>query len=188
MMRHVAIETRMADLGTLVAAHNADSLWRALVLRPPAAYKRDATLPLVYFKAAHRDDAEGAATTAMLLVTDPRSTVASSQIMSRIEETGIVPDDHLNLLAEMFVRAKPRMYGKCPDDWFDAELVIDLGPIGDDIERDEDEPDGESPKAVVARSVPDVLRRWGVTRLIRVDRGYWSGLLARAREIGGAEG
>lgn len=66
------VEARLHDLAALTSARDAAELHKALVLGPPAAYEREPTMPLHYFTQVHEHAPEGAATTAMLLVTDPR--------------------------------------------------------------------------------------------------------------------
>lgn len=71
-MRPNDVEARLEDMTALGTAASPDELHTALVLRPPAAFEREHSVPLNYFVRAHERGPAAAVTTAILLVTDPR--------------------------------------------------------------------------------------------------------------------
>lgn len=180
-------EARMADLGILLAAADADELHRALVLSVPACQEREPTLAVALFRSIHERAGDGAAVTAMLLMTDARWSAAARPVATRLEETGLVPGDELDLLARAFVAADDAVYWSCPADWFDGpEIVVTFDD--DDIDGDEEEQPVDDREVVVARRVTTGLRRWAAARLVRSEPSTWGELLGLARSVGGARG
>lgn len=148
-------------------------------------------MPLGHFMRVHKHDPTGAAETAMLLVTDPRWQAASHRLIEAIVATGLVADDHVDLLARAFVAAGPKVYWTCSRDWFDGpSIALDLA--GADLvefvgEADADD-DADDRPVVVARAVPVGVRRWAAERVVRHDPAVWGPVLQRARAVGGADG
>lgn len=188
------VEARAADLSSLGSAHEAGELHRALVLGPPAAYEREPTMPLHYFTRVHEHNPEGAATTAVLLVTDPRWVPASQPLMRAVADTGILSEQDLDLLAQTFVAAGPNVYWECPSDWFSGPEIVIAGE--DKVVHDSDEDtaggaeidDDDDGRTVVARAVPAGARRWAAALLVRRAPASWGQLLVRARSLGGPDG
>ncbi|MEZ5234512.1 MAG: hypothetical protein R2749_17660 [Acidimicrobiales bacterium] len=100
--------------------------------------------------------------------------------MDAFAATGVVDDEVLDLLAQAFVQADEHVWWRCPDDWFDGELVIELG---DDAAAGKssaaEEPAGGGP-TVVRRRVPPAVRRWAVRRLVAQQPSRWGPVLQLA--------
>lgn len=196
MMYRRDVEARLDDLAALTSARDAGELHRALVLGPPAAYERQPTLPLHSFRTVHEHSREGSVVTALLLITDPRWVPASGPLISRLESTGLITDEELDLLAQTFLAAGPHVYWACPDDWFGGpEIVISLDdqPIEADrppIEAIEfaETPSEDDHGALVARAVPSGARRWAAERALRSAPFAWGQILRRARDAGSQAG
>lgn len=148
--------------------------------------KSDAFEPWCLFHHFHNDNPEGAVATALLLVTDRRWRNATGPLIRQIHESGLIPPDDLDVLAQTFLAAGPQIYWEVPGEWFGGPgITIDLGPDSVDDDADGEEPEdssGDSP-VVVARDVRPPLRRWGAGRIVRADPGMWGQLVTRAREI-----
>ncbi len=192
---HRDVQARIEDLAALGSAREATDLHKALVLGPPAAYEREPTMPLRYFTQVHERSPEGAATTAMLLVTDPRWVPASQPLMRAVSASGILSDEDLDLLAQAFVAAGPRVYWECPNDWFGGPAILialDDEPRG--IDGDEEIAHGaeideeDDARTLVTRAVPPGARRWAADRLVRRAPSTWVQLRARATSLGGPGG
>ena len=188
MIRNKDPDARLDDLDALMDARTAADLHRALVLGPPAAFEREPSVPLMYFRNAHDHDPARAAETAMLLVTDPRWRVTAGPLIDAIDATGIVPTDELDVLARTFISAGPTVYWKCPDDWFSTIGIIiadreDPGLLDkDSCELDEPGP------TVAARVVAPGLRRWAAARVVRLHPPVWADVSTRSEELGGEGG
>ena len=188
MIRNKDPEARLDDLDALMDARTAADLHRALVLGPPAAFEREPSVPLMYFRNAHDHDPARAAETAMLLVTDPRWRVTAGPLIDAIDATGIVPTDELDVLARTFISAGPTVYWKCPDDWFSTIgiIIADREDPGS-LDKDSCELDEPGP-TVAARIVAPVLRRWAAARVVRLNPSSWPDVYARSTELGSEDG
>lgn len=189
VIRNSDPDARLDDLTALVDANTPADLHRALVLGPPAAYEREISMPLTYFRNAHDHDPARAAETAMLLATDPRWRVTAGPLIEAIDATGIVPPDDLDLLARAFISADTNVYWKCPDDWFSTIAII-ISESDDpprSLDRDAEDKDEPGP-AVAARVIAPGLRRWASARVVRLDPSVWAAVYARATELGGEGG
>lgn len=182
------IDVRMADLGNLMGATTAGELHHALVLFAPAFQEREPTAAIALFRRVHECDADGAVVTAMLLMTDDRWSVTARPVAARLEATGLVPDDELDLLARAFVAADDTVHWACPVDWFDGSEIVIARNDDDDLDGDDHELPADDREVVVARRVTTGLRRWAAARLVRSDPGRWGPLLGLARSLGGARG
>lgn len=189
MFRNRDPEARLDDLIALMDATTASELHRALVLGPPAAYEREVSKPLSYFRSVHDHDPALAAETAMLLATDPRWRVAAGPLLEAIDATGIVAPEELDLLARAFVSAEATVYWTCPDDWFSTVgiVIAESDDPADSLDGQPDESD-EPSTTVAARVVPPGIRRWAAARAIRVEPSTWADVYARASELGGEAG
>jgi hypothetical protein len=166
----------------LWTADSADELHRALVLRLPAlGDASDAFEPLMLLRAAHRDRPDGAAQTALLLLTDSRWRRATSRLVRAIDESGLVPEEHLDLLARAFLAANDTLYWKAPAEWFDGPEITLRHPEATCDRNQPSEPD-DAP-VMIARRVPPPVRRWAAARLLRADPSAWSGIVKRAKEL-----
>lgn len=187
-MRPNDVEARLEDMTALGTAASPDELHRALMLRPPAAFEREHSVPLNYFVRAHERGPAAAVTTAMLLVTDPRWVPVAQRLMRAIAATGIVSDDDLDLLAEVFVVAGPQVYWACPDGWLDGpRVVIDFDDGPTPISVDGTSTEDDHPPTVVARAVPGGARRWAAEYMIRRTPERWAQLRNRARRTSRAK-
>ena len=178
----------MADLGNLLDAATTDELHRALVLFAPACQEREPALAVALFRGVHEGAADGAAVTALLLMTDDRWSVTARPVAARLEATGLVPDDELDLLARAFVAAGDTVHWACPADWFDGPEIVIAFDDDDDLDGEDHELPADDREVVVARRVTTGLRRWAAARLVRSDPGRWGALLGLARSLGGARG
>jgi hypothetical protein len=177
--------TPLDELAVLFGAQSADELHRRLVVLPTVpGNTSDTFVPWSLFHQFHDGQPEGAATTAMLLVTDRRWRTATGRLIRRIAESGLVPVDDLDLLAQAFLAAGSDVYWEASADWFDGpEIVID-GPDSLSEETDDSRAAGEDDGLmVVAREVRPPLRRWAAERLVRADPGIWGAMVARAKEL-----
>ena len=189
MIRNRDPDARHDDLTALMDANTPADLHRVLVLGPPAAYEREVSMPLTYFRNAHDDDPARAAETAMLLATDPRWRVAAGPLIEAIDATGIVPPDELDLLARAFISADANVYWKCPDHWFStiAIIISESDDPPHSLDRDAKDTDEPGP-TVAARVISPGLRRWASARVVRLDPSVWADVYARAKELGGEGG
>jgi hypothetical protein len=146
--------------------------------------KADAFEPWCLFHRVHADEPEGAVTTALLLLTDRRWCHATGRLVRRIEDSGLVPDDQLALLAQTFLAAGAQVYWEAPADWFDGlAIVLDADdPDAADVFGDEESGDPDDGPVVFAREVRPPLRRWAAGRAVRADPSCWGALVQRARQ------
>ena len=194
-MPQVDVDDGWSALGEFVALHGAhdpvELHRRLLCFGAGGGNKADAFEPWCLFHGVHADQPDGAAVTALLLLTDRRWRNATSRLVRRIDESGLVPDDQLDLLAHTFLAAGPQVYWEAPGDWFAGPAIV-LDPDGDDvvdaadIEDQEEEPD-DGP-VVFAREIRPPLRRWATARIVRSDPGGWAPLVKRAREVDPRDG
>ncbi len=170
-------EGEFLDLWT---APTADALHQVLVLHPPVRTMADAFEPFMLLKQHHEREPATSLTTAVLLLTDRRWHGGSSRLVAQIAESGILDDEQLDLLAEVFVAADDAVYWTCPDDWFaGSEVVIDL----DDFSVVEDaEPVPVGP-TVARREVFPPVRRWAAGHRLTREPASWPALRARCDEL-----
>lgn len=123
--------------------------------------------------------------TALLLLTDGRWRNATGRLVRQIEESGLVPDDQLDLLAQTFLAAGPQVYWEAPGDWFTGPAIVLAPDVPGTVDViDDDEPgDPEDGPAAVAREVRPPLRRWAAARAVRSDPGCWGAVVHRARQV-----
>lgn len=129
-----------------------------------------------------RHEPEGAVTTALLLLTDRRWRNATGRLVRQIEESGLVPDEHLDLLAQTFLAAGPQVYWEAPGDWFAGPAIV-LDTDDADASEDQEPDDPEDGPVVFAREVRPPLRRWAAGRAVRSDPTCWGALARRARQV-----
>jgi len=178
-------DTSLDDLGALHSAEDARELHRRLLcLGYGGGNKADAFEPWCVFRKVHSDEPEGAVATALLLLTDRRWCNATGRLVRRIEESGLVPEDELDLLAQTFLTAGAEVYWEAPGDWFDGPAIVldvdDDGGVGALEGEGTDEPD-DGP-VVFAREIRPPLRRWAAARAVRSDPSCWGALVKRARQ------
>lgn len=178
--------TATDDLVALHTAGDVDEFRRRLVLYAAGPTNRsDAFEPWCLFRHFHKDNPDGAATTAVLLVTDQRWRNATGRLIGQIEESGLVPPEDLDVLAQTFLAAGPQVYWQVPGEWFGGPAItIDFDAPMTDTELD-DEGQAEAADGgpvVVAREVRPPLRRWAARRIVRVDPGMWGNLVNRAKQ------
>jgi hypothetical protein len=170
----------------LFSAQSVDEFHQRLVLLPPDKRNAaDSFEPTCLFQHYHRDDDQRAATTAFLLVTDRRWRNATGRIMTEIAGTGLIGEDHLDLLAHTFLAAGRCLYWQPPKEWFGDAIEIELdtdlpGSAAEDLTTtpaDDDQP------VVIAREVRPPLRRWAAAHLVDRSPSNWSPILSRAREL-----
>jgi len=186
-MTQVDVEDGRDPLDDLVALHTADDageLHRRLLCFPDwGGNKADAVEPWCLLHKFHADEPDGAAVTALLLLTDRRWRNASGRLVRRIEESGLVPDEQLDLLAQTFLAAGPQVYWEAPRDWFAGPAVV-LDDVSDAVDLIEaEEPlDPEDGPVVFTREIRPPLRRWAARRAVRSDHACWGALVPRARQ------
>lgn len=187
-MQPVDLDDEWTPLDDLVALHTADGAGelhrRLLCFGDGGGNKADAFEPWCLFHKVHVDEPDGAAATALLLLTDRRWRNATSRLVRRIEESGLVPDDQLDLLARTFLAAGPQVYWEAPGDWFGGPTIV-LDPAADvlDVVEGEDLGEPDDRPVVFAREIRPPLRRWAAARAVRSDPACWAALVKRARQI-----
>jgi hypothetical protein len=188
-MARIDVTDDWTPLDDLVMLHTADhtgEFHRRLLCFPDGGgNKADAFEPRCLFHKVHANDPEGAVVTALLLVTDRRWCHATGRLVRRIEDSGLVPDDQLDLLAQTFLAAGAQVYWEAPGDWFDGPaIVLDADhPDAADVIEDEESGDPDAGPVVFAREVRPPLRRWAAGRAVRSDPSCWGALLQRARQV-----
>lgn len=188
-MPRVDLDDEWSPLDDLVALHTAEDAGelhrRLLCFGDAGGNKSDAFEPWCLLRRFHADEPDGAVVTALLLLTDRRWRNATWRLVRRIEESGLVPDDHLDLLAQTFLAAGPQVCWEAPGDWFAGPAIVLDGEghsVVDVINAEElDEPD-DGP-VVFAREIRPPLRRWAAARTVRSDPACWGALVKRAREV-----
>jgi hypothetical protein len=176
----------MDPLGELLGLMEAESLsemYRHLVLWPRARRNTwDAFEPWCIFHRFHEHEHDGAATTAALLVTDSRWASAAGRLMAQIANSGLVPAEELDLLAEAFLSAGKHLFWEAPEEWFKGGTAIALEPDGP-VVVDPRPPEEDEGPYVVAREVWPPLRRWAARRLAGSNSARWPALVQRAHEL-----
>jgi hypothetical protein len=188
-MPQVDVDNEWSPLDDLAALHTAEDPGelhrRLLCFGDGGGNKADAFEPWCLLHRFHADKPDGAVVTALLLLTDRRWRNATSRLVCRIEESGLVPDDDLDLLAQTFLAAGPQVYWEAPGDWFAGPAIVldaDSHDIVEVVDAEElDEPD-DGP-VVFAREIRPPLRRWAAARALRSDPARWGALVKRAREV-----
>lgn len=175
--------TPIGELFGLMEAENLSELYQRLVLWPrPRRNTWDSFEPWCIFHRFHEHDQEGAATTAVLLVTDARWGSATGRLMAQIANSGLVPAEDLDLLAEAFLSAGKHVFWEAPDEWFGGETAILLGPDAPNL-VDPPPPDEDGGPYVAARAVWPPLRRWAAARLAGSNPARWPALVKRAHDL-----
>lgn len=188
-MAQVDLQDDWSPLDDLVALHTAGDAGelhrRLLCFGDGRGNKADAFEPWCLLHQFHKDDPAGAVVTALLLLTDRRWRNATGRLVRRIEESGLVPDDQLDLLAQTFLAAGAQVYWEAPRDWFDGPaIVLDAGgPYDVDVMEDEEPGDPDDGPVVFARDVRPPLRRWAAARAVRSDPCCWGALAQQARQV-----
>ncbi|MGE4164166.1 MAG: hypothetical protein AB7G23_20790, partial [Vicinamibacterales bacterium] len=98
-------------------------------------------------------------------------------LMDAFAATGVVDDEVLDLLAQAFVQADEHVWWRCPDDWFDGEVVIELGDETAAGKLSAGEESAGGGPTVVRRRVPPAVRRWAVRRLVGQQPLRWAAVL-----------
>jgi hypothetical protein len=174
------------DLVGLHTAADAGELHRRLLcFGSGGGNKADAFEPWCLFHHVHAEEPDGAVVTALLLLTDGRWRNATGRLVRQIEESGIVPDDQLDLLAQTFLAAGPQVFWEAPGDWFTGPaIVLDPDVPGAVEVIEDDEPgDPEDGPVAFAREVRPPLRRWAAGRAVRSDPSCWGAVVQRARQV-----
>ena len=108
-------------------------------------------------------------------------------MIAKLAETAVVPAEELDVLARALIAADNGLFWECPPHWF-SQGSIEIELEVSQTLPDETAGDDEDGPTVTRRVVPPALRRWATTRLVTAEVARWSGLLGRARELGGADG
>lgn len=187
-MAQVDLDDGWTALDDLVALHTADDageLRRRLLLFEKGGGNKaaDAFEPWCLLHKAHADEPEGAVATALLLLTDRRWRNATGRLVRRIEESGLVPGEHLDLLAQTFLAAGPQLYWEAPGDWFTGPAIVLHTDDTDDADAVDEPGDPEDGPVVFPREVRPPLRRWAAGRTVRSDPASWGALVQRARQV-----
>lgn len=187
-MTGVDLQDGWTPLDDLVALHTAEAAGelhrRLLCFGDGGGNTSDAFEPWCLFHRFHADEPDGAVVTALLLLTDRRWRNATGRLVRRIEDSGFVPDDQLDLLAQAFL-AGPQVYWEAPAGWFDGPTIVldpDSDGVVDVVDPEELEEPDDGP-VVFAREIRPPLRRWAAARAVRSDPDRWGALVERAREV-----
>ncbi|HET6951381.1 MAG TPA: hypothetical protein VFI47_13450 [Acidimicrobiales bacterium] len=188
-MARVDFEDDRTLFDDLVALHTADDAGelhrRLLCFGSGGGNKTDAFEPWCLFHNVHAEEPEGAVVTALLLLTDGRWRNTTGRLVRQIEESGLVPDDQLDLLAQTFLAAGPQVFWEAPGDWFTGPAIVldpDVPGAVEVIEDDEPGGPGDGPVAF-AREVRPPLRRWAAARAVRSDPSCWGAVVQQARQV-----
>lgn len=187
-MADAQAEEEWASLDDLMALHTAPDVGelhrRLLCFSDGGGNKADASEPWCLFGKVHADEPESAVDTALLLLTDRRWRNATGRLVRRIEESGLLSDEQLDVLAHTFLAAGRQLYWEVPADWFTGPTIVFETSEPDDVDptevEDEDADDGP---VVFARDVRPPLLRWAARRAIGSDSRCWNALVQRARQI-----
>src|SRR5687768_314463 len=93
----------------------------------------DAFEPYQLLSKHHEIDPAGSTVTAMLMVTDPRWSGGAGNLVRQIEQSGMVDDGDLDLLADAFLAAGDALFWEVPDEWFGDEIVISIGEADQEV-------------------------------------------------------
>lgn len=167
-----------AEFFDLWTAETSDDLRRVLVLHSPMRSSADAFEPYALLSKHHKVDPSSTAVTAMLMVTDIRWRGGAGNLIRRIEQSGMVDDGPLDLLAEAFLAAGDALFWEVPDEWFGVEILIAIDEA--DQEFVEGEEDDDERPTVARRQVYPPLRRWAAGRLVGRDPQRWGDVYERA--------
>lgn len=187
-MADAQVEEECTSLDDLVALHTAPDAGelhrRLLCFSAGGADKADAFEPWCLFQKVHADEPEGAVATAVLLLTDRRWRNATGRLVLRIEESGLLSDEQLDVLAQTFLAAGRHVYWDVPADWFTGPAIVFEASEPDDVDPAEAEDEGADGRPVVsAREVRPPLRRWAARRAVGSDPRCWGALVERARQV-----
>ena len=128
MARHNDPEEGFAELLDLWSAESADDLHRVLVLHWPVRRFAEVSEPMALLGKHHTANSDGVDVTALLLLTDRRWQPAAGQLVRRVADSGLIDDNGLDGLAEMFLNADPSIFWPVPYDWFGSDgIVIEFG-------------------------------------------------------------
>jgi len=183
MRRRLDPEEGAVEVIDLWSAETTDDLRRVLVLHPPVRRTADAFEPYVLLSKHHKMDPTGSAETAMLMVTDPRWRNGVGNLIRRIEQSDILDDSQLDLLAEAFLAAGDAVYWQVPDHWFSDEGIVIWVDEVEERQDDAQMEEGEDRPAVVRRTVSPPLRRWAAMRLVGRQPERWGKTFKRARAL-----
>jgi uncharacterized protein YjeT (DUF2065 family) len=176
----VDADVGMTEFANLWLAETADELHQVLVLHPPERATADASEPYLLLHKHHETEPDASVVTAMLLLTDRRWRDAVGKLARRIEASGMLDDEELDLLAQVFLAAGKTVYWAVPADWLGVELfTIDVqGPRAAD-------PPGDLPEGPITAQRPIVppLRRWAATRVVSQRPDAWGAIWTRARQL-----
>ena len=161
-----------AEFFDLWTAETSDDLRRVLVLHSPMRSSADAFEPYALLSKHHKVDPSSTAVTAMLMVTDIRWRGGAGNLIRRIEQSGMVDDGPLDLLAEAFLAAGDALFWEVPDEWFGVEILIAIDEA--DQEFVEGEEDDDERPTVARRQVYPPLRRRAAGRLVGRARSGWA--------------
>ena len=170
-----------AEVADLWSAKTAKELHCVLVLHPSIRRSTNAFEPYLLFAKHHETEPATSVVTAMLLLTDRRWRDGVGQLARRIEASGVLDAEELDLLATAFVAADEAVFWEVPDEWFSDDVVMVV--LDDTAVPVDEKPDGVAGPTVARRDVVPPLRRWAGARLVRRDPGRWRSLFARAGEL-----
>lgn len=167
-------------------AETPEELWTVLLvphgIRSSSAWEE----PYLLFRHFHLDDRTDAATTALLLCTDYRWRKATHHLIHELDESGLLDEQALDLLATWFlatdldVKVPRRLFAAAPvvftqSGSSEATVTVDLprpatAPAQARRRRDDD-------LVGVRRSVWPPLRRWASARQLRSATASWHDLV-----------
>lgn len=173
-------------------AQTPEELWTVLLvphgIRSSSAWEE----PYLLFRHFHLEDPTDAATTALLLCTDYRWRKTTHHLIHKLDESGLLDEQALDLLATWFlatdldVKVPRRLFAAAPvvftqSGSSEATVTVDLPrpattPAQAGRRRNDD-------LVGVRRSVWPPLRRWAAARQLRSATASWRGLVKVAAGV-----
>lgn len=168
-----------------------EELWAVLLV--PHGYRSSSVWsePYALFRRLHEDDRTDAVTTALLLCTDYRWRKATHHLIHELEESDLLAEQALDLLAECFLASDievdaPRHLFVGAPMFFTSSTPASATTVAVELPRQEDPRRSRSGRrreadlVSVARSVWPPLRRWAAARQLRSATALWAELVAIA--------
>lgn len=179
------------EMLALSDAATIDEFHRRIVLFPPLKRSQsDAFEPACLFLHYHQNQRRGAATSALLLVTDNRWRNATGRIMNTIAASALIDEEDLDLLAQSFLAADRCVYWQAPEEWFEdgTEILLEDTTHPGSADPGTTSTPTDTKPIVIAREIRPPLRRWAAARLVKRDPAIWGSVLQRSNGLDSRSG